>query len=122
MFIFNETLAVIMFAVTIIEVLISLKFTGIVKENEREIKKVHSKSMNFLNQFFSGFKYMKAYNKEKDSDKKYSDLIEDFIKFSFRGYHIFFSYQTLLLMVSFIGAIQSICLYFIGKYYGKNAK
>lgn len=113
MFIFNETLAVIMFAVTIIEVLISLKFTGIVKENEREIKKVHSKSMNFLNQFFSGFKYMKAYNKEKDSDKKYSDLIEDFIKFSFRGYHISFSYQTLLLMVSFIGSLS---IYGIGIY------
>ena len=38
------------------------------------------------------------------------------------GNDILFWISYALLMVSFIGAIQSICLYFVGKYYGKNAK
>lgn len=114
LYIYNKELAYVIFGVTFIQILISLKFSNVVRDNQRKIKYKYSMNMNFLNLFFSGFKSIKAYNREQDMKERYEEIQDDLISLNFRGYHITFAYQTIIAFVSFVG---SCLVYGLGIYY-----
>lgn len=115
MFVFNKELTMIIFGVTILEIIVSLRFTNVVRDNQRRTKKTYSRNMNFLNQFFTGFKYIKAYNREEDMSERYDGILNRLIHLNFRGYHISYAYETIIALISFAGSclVYGMGIYFI---------
>lgn len=113
MLFYSVKLAVVAFIVATVQLFISLKFSKITRENQKEIRQQYSLHLSFLSQFLGSFKHIKAYGSEKSTERKYLKILRNLVNLSFKNFHIYFSYGTLMSFVSFLG---SILIFSIGVY------
>lgn len=105
MLFFNVKLTIITVVMCIGQVIISKKFGKITRENQREIRSKASVNLSFLNNTFSAIKQIKAYRKEKYTQKEYVRLLQVLKDLSFKSFFIQYFYGTMMSFISYIGSL-----------------
>ena len=102
---FSVKLSLIAIFITIIQLYISMKFSKITRQNQKELRETASVHISFLKQIMSSVKYIKAYQAEKKNEIKYFGLLKKLQNLSFKNFYIYFSYGTCMSFASFVGSI-----------------
>lgn len=105
MMFFSLKLSIIAIIITVIQVYISIKFAKITRENQKELREMASVHLSFLKQILTGVKYVKAYQAEKNNERKYLSILQKIQKLTFKNFYINFNYGTCLSLTSFLGSV-----------------
>jgi len=102
---FNWRLSLIVIVVTFLQFFVSVKFSKIVRENQKNSRENVAQHISFLQHVFSGIKFIKAYRSESLNKRKYNGILKDNLNINLKGFYIHFGYSSILSIISFIGSI-----------------
>ena len=105
MFYINKKLALIAIGMSIIQLIISKKFSPKLKAINRNIKEKKSEELDLLAHVFKSNIFYKAYNKSSYNNSKYEKIILFIKSLSFKNFKIRFLYNTTISGASFVSSL-----------------
>lgn len=102
---FSWKLSLIAITITLLQLYISVKYSGTTRSIQKLIRNKSSEHMSFLKESLSNIRSIKAFNRETETQITYFRLLKSILNLNFKNFYIYFEYSTIVSFASFLGAI-----------------